>query len=418
MSSNGERLDTIIIGGGVVGLCTAYYLGRRGQAVRLFEQDSIAETASAGNAGIVALGRPPLPRPGLARKALRWMFDGSSPLYIRPRLDPGLFRWFWRFHRACNNDWVDRCTSLLAAMGRQTRECWQEIVSDEGIDCGFRESGWLNVFRSEQGRRDALHEAEFTARYGFHCEELTGDELREREPAFRDDVLGAVNYPESLFLDPGLFAVELAARLAGRGVSIDEGMAVTELVMRDDRCVGVRTAAGESVAAGTVVLAAGAWSVSLARQIRLHLPLEAGKGYHLDLEASSPRLGTACVCEESFVAVTPLGNTLRLAGTLEFSGINRCLNLHRLEMLRQGAQQYLHGVADARIESRWCGLRPCTADGLPVVGWAPRHRGLFIATGHAKMGLTHGPITGRLVSECVLDARPSLDISLLRADRF
>jgi D-amino-acid dehydrogenase len=180
----------------------------------------------------------------------------------------------------------------------------------------------------------------------------------------------------------------------------------------------VELADGETVPAAETVLAAGVWSAALARRLGLRLPLEAGKGYHLELDLPAPELRTGCVLSERYVAVTPLGDRLRLAGTVELSGINRRLVRRRLEMLREGAAGYLRGVATATARREWCGLRPCTADGLPVVGWAPDLPGLFVATGHAKMGLTHGPVTGRLVSECLLDGSPSLDIRALRADRF
>jgi D-amino-acid dehydrogenase len=415
----GKSADhTVVVGGGIMGLCTAWYLARRGRRVTICEQGRIAESASAGNAGIVALGHLPLPRPGLARKALRWMLDSRSPLYIRPRGDLHWLRWLWDFQRACNAAQVERSMSMLSAMGHATIDGWEEILAAESLDCTWERGGWLDVYRSEAGRREAEHEGEITERFGFAVQQQDGDTLRRDEPAFADEVGGAVRYPESAFLDPGLFLAGLAARLKARGVEIREESPVQRLILRRGRCLGVELAGDEKLEAAEVVLAAGVWTRALAWQVGLRIPLEAGKGYHLDLEPSGPRLRTACVLNESFVAATPMGEILRLAGTVEFSGINRCLVRRRLEMLRQGAAAYLRSVGDAPGHSEWCGLRPCTPDGLPVIGWAPQLGGLFVATGHAKMGLTHGPITGRLASECILDGRPSLDITPLRTDRF
>ncbi len=415
MTAGGQ---TVVVGGGIVGACCAYYLAKRGRRVILLEREDSGESASAGNAGIVAVGHLPLPRPGLAWQAVRWMLDRDSPLYIPPRLDPGLLTWLWRFHRSCNARHLDHCMDVLAALGKEAIPCWEEIIAAEEIACSWRRDGWLEVYTTAAGQKCAEHDAALVARYGFDVEEVGGKALRSRDPAFGDNVLGAIHYAGSAFLDPGLFLAGLLARLPDLGVEVRRDATVTRLLVADGRCHGVELAGGEHLPAEQVVLAAGVWSSRLAGSVGLRLPLQAGKGYHLDLEAPEPCPRTACVVTETFVAVTPMDGRLRLAGTLEFSGINQRLVQRRLDMLRTGAARCLPGVTAAAVLSRWCGLRPCTADGLPVVGWAPGIEGLFVATGHAKMGLTLGPITGRLVSECLLDGEASLDIAPMRVGRL
>ncbi|UCD74181.1 MAG: FAD-dependent oxidoreductase [Phycisphaerales bacterium] len=409
---------TVVVGGGIVGVCSAYYLARRGHRVTLLAKGTIDDTASTGNAGIVALGHLPLPRPGLAWKAVKWMFDSGSPLYIPPRLDPGLLRWLWNFRRACNPRQVDHCMKMLATLGRATIECWESIVSEQSIDCHYHRHGWMDVYRTEAGREHVRADAEVIGGYGFETEHLTGDELRKEDPAFSDAVLGAVRFPESAFLDPGPFMVALAKRLTEMGATVREETPVTCALIDDGKCSGVELAGGGRIEADTIILAAGVWTTELARAIGVRVPMQAGKGYHVDLVAPDPCVKTACVLAEAFLAVTPIGDTLRLAGTVELSGINHNLARKRLDMLKVGARKYYRGIDEARITGEWCGLRPCTADGMPVLGWAPGVEGLFIATGHARMGLTHGPITGRLASECILDGKPSLDITPMRVDRF
>jgi D-amino-acid dehydrogenase len=307
---------------------------------------------------------------------------------------------------------------ILGPLGRLSRECWEEILAATRIACGWSRVGWLEVYASDAGRRQAEQDAAIAERCGFATETLDQTALQEREPAFTDRVRGAVFYPESCLLDPGRFLVGIAEHLRAAGVTIREETAVERLVIGDGRCNGVSLVGGEQIAAVETVLAAGAWSTALGRQIGVKLPMQAGKGYHLDLEAppSVPRCG--CVLVESAVAVTPLGATLRLAGTLEFSGVNLRLHRRRVDMLRSAAEPFIRGVAEAREQHTWCGLRPCVADGLPVVDRALGLEGLLIATGHAKMGLTHGPGTGKLIAEWLLDGQPSLDLTLLRADRF
>jgi D-amino-acid dehydrogenase len=409
---------TIVVGGGIVGVCVAYYLAGRGHRVTLIERDDIGRGASFGNAGIIAFGHPPIPRPGLVKQTLKWMLDSGSPLYIPPRFDPALYRWFWEFRRACTAEHFDACMHVLAALGREAMACFDRIMGDEAMTCEYHREGWREVFYTPERLAGGHHEAELLRRHGFEVEILDGPELMRREPALVEGAAGAVQFTDSTFTDPHRFLLELADRAQDRGAAIRANTEVMDVVVRDRRFTGVRLDTGEHLEADTLVLAAGIWSTGLARRIGINIPMQAGKGYHRDVTRPDPCLKVASVFAERHVAVTPIGDVLRLAGTVEFSGVNHRLIRKRLDMLTVAARKYLRGIGQTQTVSEWCGLRPCTADGLPVVGWAPGLAGVFMATGHARMGLTLGPITGRLVSECILDGRPSVNIGPLRADRF
>ena len=412
------REHTIVAGGGIVGVSAAYYLARRGHRVTLVERGEIGDGASGGSAGIIAIGHPPLPRPGLVRQVLKWMIDGGSPLYMPLRLDPSLFRWLWNFRRACTDDHFRYCMNVLAVLGRETRSCFEQIMADESMTCEYHRDGWREVFRTEAGLAGGRREAELLLEHDFEIEVLDGDELRRREPAFRPEVVGAIQYTESAFLDPMCFLTELADRVRTHGGVLRTNSQLVDILVENDRFRGVRLYSGERIEADTLVLAAGIWSTKLAGSLGLDIPMQAGKGYHQNISKPSPCIKVASVLAEKHVAITPMGNVLRLSGTVEFSGINDRLVRRRLDMLSDAARHYVTGLGQSQTISEWCGLRPCTADGLPIVGWAPRPAGVFIATGHARMGLTLAPITGRLASECILDGRPSIDITPLRVDRF
>jgi len=410
--------QTIIIGGGIVGICAAYFLARRGAAVTLLEQDTIDDSASTGNAGLISIGHAPIPQPGLTLQALKWMFDPTSPIYIPPRVNLNLLRWFWGFHRACGREHFKHNMDVLTAHGWPAGQCIGKLVKEEKLDCDYRPIGQMEAFRTEAGLKAGEEEAKMLRGYGYEAEVMDGEELRRREPAFRDDVIGAVLFTDRAFAHPGKFIAQMADRSRQRGAHLQMQTEVAELLVVNGRCVGVLTTAGRRLEADAVVLAAGAWSPRLARQVGLRIPMEPAKGYHVDLTRPEPCLNVACVMAERFVAVTPMGDCLRLAGTLELSGINRRIVQKRVDMLRRGARLYLHGIDEARSGEPWCGLRPCIADGLPIVGWAGAVDRLFIATGHAMMGFGLGALAGRIACECVLGDEPSVDISALRADRF
>jgi D-amino-acid dehydrogenase len=409
---------TLIVGGGIVGLSAAYFLARRGAAVTLVEKGDGDGGASTGNAGLISLGHAPLPRPGVTLQAARWMFDSTSPLYIRPRLDAALMAWLWRFRQASARRHFQRSMDLLAAHGHVAGELFREMVETEGLDCEYAPIGQLEVFATAAGRRHMEETAAMLRGYGYHVDLLDGDALREREPAFKDHVLGAALYRDSAFANPDAFVRDLRDRIARHGVDVRLGTSVRELIVRDGRCRGVRTTDGAVHEATRVVLAAGIWSTGLARTIGVRAPMQAAKGYHVNVSSPDPPLRTAAILSERFVAVTPMAGGLRLAGTLELSGINHRFLPRRVDRLGAGAAAYLRGMEATEPRCVWCGLRPCTADGLPIVGWAPGVGDLFIATGHAMLGFTLGPLAGRCAAESVLDGRTSVDIEPLSPARY
>lgn len=408
---------TIIIGAGVIGVSAAYELARRGHRATVLDKGSVACGASFGNAGIIAVGHAPLPRPGLAWNAIKWMLKRTSPLHIHPRLDPSLIAWLWRFWRSCSDAHVASLMPSLSELGWISMERFQQLVETEQLDCDFAHDGWMEVFGSEMQLREMQHTAEGLRQFGIGHEILLGPELRTRDPIFKDNVHGAVMLTDSAYADPEKYVTQLAQRATKLGAEIRSNAAVKDVHFTSDRFTGVTLATGERIEGDVVVLAAGAWTTELGKQIGVRVPMQAAKGYHVDLGGVEVVPSTTCVLAETFVAVTPLSRGLRLAGTLEMSGINHRIDRQRVDMLRKGAARFLHGLDEsAPLEERsvWCGLRPCTADGMPVIGWAPGRSGVFIATGHAMMGFTLGPGTGVVIAEEILEGQPPRNSSSMR----
>ena len=417
------RPQVAIVGGGVIGVCTAYFLAQGGAQVTVLERDEIGTGASFGNAGTIAPGHAPINKPGRVRQALRSLFDPLSPLYIAPRWDPALMGWLWAFSRRCSRAHLEHSMRVLGPLGHKTAALFADLVKAEGLDCHYRRTGYYEVYLNRRPLQAAQVEMALMRAQGYWPEVLDGASLRTREPALKQAVLGGIFYPEAATVNPHRFVLELAERARRRGALFRTPAEVAEVLLEGPRVCGVRLASGEILHADTVVLATGAQDASLVHKLGYRLPLQPAKGYHRDWVPrgeETPALSQACVLAESAVFCTPMEGFVRFAGTLEFSGINHVIRRPRLEQLTRAAGRYLAGVGQQQGESisEWCGLRPCLPDGLPAIGALPRYPRLFIATGHAMMGLTLGPITGKLVAEWILQGAPSMDLHALRPDRF
>jgi len=412
---------TIVIGGGVIGVCCAYFLARRGARVTVLEQEQIGKRASYGNAGSIAPGHTPINKPGRFKQALKSLFDPLSPLYVAPRADPALARWLWAFSRACNERHLELCMRTLAPLGHASRGLFDSLIQTEKMECGFRPEGYYEIYLTERGLGKAKNEIGVMSRYGFHPTVLQGGALRENEPAIDGRVVGGVFYPEAASIDPYRFVLELARGAERHGAKFQAGAEVTGVRIVDGKACGVRMRNGEAMESESVVLAGGAYCGPLVRKLGIRLPLQAAKGYHRDCEPGTGRpalLSHACLLGENMVFCTPMEGFVRFAGTLEFSGVNHEIRRPRLEQIAKASGRYLTTMGDAVVRSEWCGLRPCLPDGLPAVGPVSRYPGLFLATGHAMMGLTLGPVTGKLIAEFVLDGAPGEHIAALAPERF
>ena len=398
----------IVVGGGVIGVSCAYALAKAGAEVRLFERDEIAAGASSGNAGTVSAGHPPLNRPGRVRQALVQMLDPTSPLYVRPRWDPELWRWLLDFARHCTAEHVQASMEVMAPLGKDALRAFDELIEEEAIDCGYQRDGYFDVCMTPAGLDKARHEASLIESFGYHPELVSGDELRRQEPAFGPDVIGGVFYPEARTLDPLRFLTGLAECARSRGVQVREGVAVTGVSIVADRVAGVRTSEGEAVGADAVVLATGPFDAELTREAGTRLPVQPGKGYHRDYAVGAggaPPLRVACVLSERSVFCTPMGGFVRFAGTMELSGLNHVMRRPRLEQLTEAGRTCFPELGYCDPISEWCGLRPMASDGLPIIGPLDGVEGLSVATGHGMLGLTLGPVTGQMIAKHVLGER-------------
>ena len=410
-----ERADVLVIGGGVIGVCTAWALAKRGVQVRLIERGEVCSGASHGNAGLIFPGHSmPIPAPGVIRQSLPWLVDPESPLYIAPRPSFELLRWLWAFRGACNEPAMRRAFGLRRELSLAGLEHYAKLSTD--FDFGFSQGGLLLAFKSDEALDEAQHELEILESLGGSGETLSTDQLCERVPALTDELAGGIFLPHDAHVTPGDFVRGLAREAEARGVAIETGTEVIEL-QHSRAGVRVLTTRGE-IAADEVVLATGAWSSPLAAQLGIRLPVEGAKGYSISVERPDGFGDVPVLLSEAKVGVSPMGDTLRFAGTLELAGLDLRVSPRRVRAVRRAVHEFLPGLSETKTIEIWRGLRPMTPDDLPLIGRSKNARGLVVATGHGMSGISQGPVTGELVAQMLTGETPDLELAPFSPDRF
>lgn len=411
----------LIIGGGVIGLSTAYYCARRGLRVTLLDRNPARrDGCSFGNAGMIVPSHfVPLAAPGMIGLGLRWMGNPESPFWIKPRLDLDLFEWGYRFWRACSPEQVNRAAPLLRDLSLASRACFEELAALPGSGFDLVTRGLLMLCKSPHTLDEEARTAVRARELGLPAEVLDAEQATALDPGATLDIAGAVYFPRDCHLTPDRFMASLQGEAEKLGVRFVWNAEVTGFTRHGSRIRGVLTGDDE-VTADEVVLCGGSWSPELARTLGMKLPMQAGRGYSLTLPQPC-QLPTICsILTEARVAVTPMGNALRVGGTMEIAGLNEDINPARVRGIVKALPQYYPAfrAEDFAGLQPWHGLRPCSPDGLPYVGRTVKFANLSLATGHAMMGLSLGPITGRLISEVLVGDKPSQNLTLLDPDRF
>ncbi len=414
--------SVIVCGGGIVGLCTAYYLAREGCRVTVVERDAEGHDHCAiGSSGYVSPSHViPLAAPGMVWKGLKWMLNSRSPFYIQPRLDTELMRWGWHFWRASTRRRVARAAPILRDLCLHSQGLFEELNDLTGDKSEYRRDGLLNLCRTQEGLDDeARGLARIANELGVEARVLNAAQTAALGLGVKLDVAGSVYFPVDAHLTPALFTAALTSLLKEMGVRFQWSTTIYGWRLLGSRIAAAQTTAGDLIA-DEFVLAGGSWSSGLIAGLGLRMPLQAGKGYSLTLPNPRFRITKPFILKERRVAVTPMGNTLRFGGTMEIVGHHDRVRPERVEQIIAGALAYLPEMtpADFAGVKPWFGYRPVSPDGLPYVGRFNRYANLTAACGHAMLGVTLAPGTGRLVAEVICERKPSVDLTLLNPDRY
>jgi D-amino-acid dehydrogenase len=394
-------MNVLVIGGGAVGLITAYHLHREGADVTLIDARQTGRGAAEVNAGwICPAESAPVPGPGMISKSLKWMLHRDSPLYIRPEPSLGFVKFMLGMWKSSNGTMQRAGFEAHLRLAHGTIEAYEDYRAD-GIDFELRHDGLLMAFTDQENLDHHRQLLDLAERYDRDPQVLIGDDVRTHEPLLSDRVYGGIFFPKEQHVDPQTLMRSLHRRLVQGGVRILENAPLAGVRTERYRITEI-TAGTERLTADAYVLAAGAWTGPLSRLMGVPLPVRPGKGYSIDVDPFPLRSSTNL--SDAKVAVTPLTRNLRLAGTMEFGGLDEELNQIRIGAILRGPALYFRDwtpPAPDRITPR-AGIRPMTPDGLPIIGRLGELGNAYVSTGHGMQGITLGPGSALALTALVL----------------
>ncbi|QOV36873.1 FAD-dependent oxidoreductase [Streptomyces ferrugineus] len=408
----------IVVGAGAVGLASAYRLARSGCDVTVVDARRAGSAATHGNAAKIALAESgPVPAPGVILQGLKWMLKPDSPLYVKPSLAPGFVKFMLTMARHCTARDFRQGLQATLRLAEGTMDLLDDWTRD-GIAFEMHKAGVLLAFETRERYEEQCASLDVFERFGMVPEHLHQDAVRDREPVLNDRIRHGLYFPDDRQVEPDSLTQGLLKRSQELGVEIHEHTPVRRFLRRGDAVTGVLTDKGE-FSGDSLLLAAGVWTGRMSRALGVPLPIRPGKGYSVDYSPAPVPLRTPLTLEDARVAVTPLNGFLRLAGTMEFGGLEETVNPRRVAAIKQAAADSLTGWDDPPGEDApWAGLRPMTPDGLPVIGRLSPLSNVYVASGHGMLGLTLAPATAELVTEAITRQRLPAPAEVLSPRRF
>lgn len=414
-----HKSDVLIIGGGIIGMSSAYELSQRGYKVTVIDRARVGYGCSYGNAGwLTPCFSMPLPMPGMFFKSIGWLMDPQSPLYIKPQPSFLLLQWLTRFALAMNHKQMHRSVAVLTQLSKYSLDAYAELDKKFPGEFGFSQKGLLMAANTQAGLDYAQQEMNLVAEHGVPGKLMTADEAKAFEPALTGELKGGVYFPKEAHAEPLKIVKTLQKASMEKQVEVFENTEVYDYVYADDGSIDyIKTTKGE-FKADQYVLATGSWSTAMGRLLDVNIPILGGKGYSLIVKPFTPTPKVPMMLVEKKVAVTPRDGTVRLAGTLELVNQDFSITRRRVQNIVTGAQQFMNVPDEPETSEVWRGLRPCTPDGVPVISRSHKQKNLVIATGHQMLGLQSGMGTGRLVTDIITGEKPIVDLKPFRSDRF
>ncbi|WP_369997133.1 NAD(P)/FAD-dependent oxidoreductase [Winogradskyella sp.] len=408
----------IVIGGGIIGLCAAYFLQKEGHNVTIVDRSSLNSGASYVNAGYLSPSHViPLSAPGVMRKGIKWMFNPSSPLYIKPRLDLDFLKWALAFDKSSNTKHVEKSALVIRDITVLSQKLYEDISTSESFTAQYEKKGLMMLCQTDMALSEELNMAKMVIDLGLEAKEINKFDIKELEPDVNINAIGGIFYKCDHHSTPNEFMKEMKSYLKKVGVTFLTNEKVMDLSFDRATITSIQTNK-QNLVADEFVLAAGSWSALLSKKIGLKLLLQAGKGYCINTKQPTG-ITLPAILAEAKAAVTPMNGFTRFAGTMEIAGINHNINRKRVDAIANAVNRYFPQIEVSKNEKEdaACGLRPVSPDGLPYIGKSSKCNNLTIATGHAMMGWSMGTATGLLVSEIISNKKTSLGLNPFHPDR-
>ncbi len=409
-----------IIGGGIIGLSSAYYLNKAGFKVTILDKGDLTDGCSFGNAGMIVPSHIiPLAAPGMISKGFRWMFDSTSPFYIKPRFSKDFVKWGYQFYKHSNKEHVARAIPALKNISLFSKAMYQQLSKELPFDFGYQERGLLMLYQGVETEKEEIETVHLAHEAGVEAHILSLTELQKLEPDVRVRARGGIYYPGDAHLTPRVLVEKLILHLKQEGITFHRNTKVTGFHSENNLVKAIKTDQGD-FEIDTLVMAAGSWSGALCSVLGIGLPMQAGKGYSFTVPNVEKNTRIPTIFLEARVAVTPMGSSLLFGGTMEIAGDDHSINMNRVKGIVDSIPNYYPDmkVDIPKKENVWHGLRPCSPDGLPYIGRSSRLTNVIVATGHSMMGLSLGPGTGKLVSEIALEEKSSIPLQAFNPERY
>ena len=416
-----KTAEVHIVGGGIIGLCAAWYLKKEGCEVSIIDKNDFSDGTSFGNAGMIVPSHfVPMATPGVIAQGLKWLLNSKSPFYIKPRLNVDLIQWLWHFYRSANKQQVEAAMPVLYTLNEQSKELYKAIAADDDFDFSFEERGLLMLYKTQKQAQKEEKLAEQAHQLGVKAEVLNTKGLQDLEPEMDLDVLGGIYFPGDAHLHPNQLMRQLITHLKQVGVSFIRNTSVVDFKIKGSKIEHLITNDSKRIPIKNVLLASGTWTSLLLKKAGIKIHLQDGKGYSITLEKPKLRPRIPSILSEAKVAITPMGNDLRIGGTLELSGLSEKINKKRVQGIVESMPAYYKNLNIPHIHKMeiWKGYRPCTPDGMPYIGKSDALSNLFVGTGHGMMGLSLGAVTGKMLSQLMTHQTPIMATHSFRLNRF
>lgn len=409
----------LIIGGGVVGLTSAYYLQKKGYEVTVLDKGDITDNCSFGNAGMIVPSHfVPLAAPGMIKQGIRWMFNSKSPFYVRPSLNAGLVNWGLKFMKHATAKHVNQSAVPLRDLSLLSKKLYQDLAKEPEFEFELSPKGILAFYKTEKAGEEEAHLAAKAIELGLDMAVLSAAQCQALQPDLKLDVLGAVHYRCDAHLYPAKLMNALLKYLTDNGVKIERGKEVDKIEVTGNRIMKVFSGT-EAWEADQYIVATGSWSPAVAKMAGVKISLMPGKGYSFMEPEPQNRLTIPALLCEARVAITPMNGQIRYGGTMELDKINNRINMQRVKGIVESVPAYFPDLKPALPAEKeiWYGFRPSSPDGLPYIGRSEKRENLVISTGHGMMGLSLGPATGLLVSQIIDEAVTELELKPFAVSR-